>query len=955
MATSPGLTAKKPISVWNKPLKANFKDLFKALGKAGVDTATGQWLGLGKDAVDALSAIGLESNEPEELTWALIYNSLTKAMASLISDSQFLMQEIPADVGGVSDSLDLSLESQDLEISSRFFEHPEQLPVLTALKTPLRQWLQVFGIEPFQAEVLSNRLPAYFVFALNQEWRRGAQDYARITAAVQTPFTAASEREHGWRLYNAWLQKQIQEPMLFEAFGLEDVYVPLRGYYRRQGKGSTDGADDFVAKTYSGDREQHIRVVAKLAACLRQWLQTADKNDAIRIISGGPGSGKSSFAKIFAAQHAATAAFPVLFVPLHQFKPENDLIKAVEEFVRYDEYLKDNPLDPDDENLRLLVIFDGLDELALQGKLAKEVAQEFVREVQSKVSRFNYRKTRLQVLITGREVAVQESFKEPQQVLHVLPYFVPEAEREKENGEPYLDTAQQLAHDQRHDWWQKYGAATQQPYTAMPEALDIGNLTEITAQPLLNYLVALSYVQGKLTLTAETNLNTVYADLLNAVYERGYEDKRRHVAIGDMSKAHFVRVLEEIALAAWHGDGRTTTVEEIERHCKNSGLQRLLEIFEEGAKAGVTRLLAAFYFRQSGVKGNERTFEFTHKSFGEYLTACRIVRAMERIQKQIDRRQEDMEEGWDERDALLHWAEVCGPTRLDTYLLSFLRAEVALKAPDQVKQWQQTFAHLIEVMLRQGMPMEKVEPPLRFHQANQWAINAEEALLAVLNACARVTQVVSKIDWPSREAFGAWLKRLQGQRIGVDNVVALESLSYLHLEDAILYIQDLYGASLGRSSLMQASLVNASLVRATLIQANLVRARLAGANLERARLDRANLEGARIEGARIEGANLVQSNLTGARLDRAILDRANLEEVNLDRANLVCTSLEGANLGGANLVEAILAGAILVGANLSKADLVNISWDEDTNWEGVTGLESALNVPTALKQQLGLE
>lgn len=228
----------------------------------------------------------------------------------------------------------------------------------------------------------------------------------------------------------------------------------------------------------------------------------------------------------------------------------------------------------------------------------------------------------------------------------------------------------------------------------MPKDLDRGNLTEITAQPLLNYLVALSYVQNKLTLSEQTNLNTVYADLLNAVYERGYEDNRRHAALGDMEKWQFIRVLEEIALAAWHGDGRTTTVAEIERHCKSSGLQRLLAIFEEGAKAGVTRLLAAFYFRQSGIKGNERTFEFTHKSFGEYLTACRIVRAMERIQKQLDRRQEDMEDGWDERAALLHWAEVCGPTRMDIYLLSFLRDEVALKPVEQISQWQQTFAHL---------------------------------------------------------------------------------------------------------------------------------------------------------------------------------------------------------------------------------------------------------------------
>ena len=596
MPESPSLAVKKPVSVWNKPLKANFKDFFKSLGKAGVDAATGQWIGLGKDAVDALAAIGLESNEPEELAWALIYNSLTKAVASILSDSQFLMQDLPADLDGLSDSLDLSLESNDLEISSGFFEHPEHLSIVNELQTPLSQWLQGFGIEPFQAEVLSNRLPGYFVFALNQEWRRRSQNYARIAAQVETPFTKASEREHGWRLYNSWLQKQIQEPMLFEAFGLEDIYVPLRAYYRRKHEGRGEEAEDFVAKTTHGDRAKFERVVVDLEECLQEWLRNATKNDAIRIISGGPGSGKSSFAKIFAAHQSKTGAFPVLFVPLHQFDPAGDLIKSVGEFVRYDEYLKDNPLNPDDDSLRLLIIFDGLDELALQGKLAKEVAQEFVREVQAKVSQFNRRKTRLQVLITGRDVSVQESFKEPQQVLHGLPYFIAEEDREKENGEPYVDAVNRLEHDQRNDWWKKYGAATQKPYVTMPEELDLGNLTEITAQPLLNYLVALSYMQGKLILNEQTNLNTVYADLLNAVYDRSYEgDNRRHAAIGEMTREQFIRVLEEIAMAAWHGDGRTTTVEEIERHCSNSGLQRLLEIFEEGAKAGVTRLLAAFY------------------------------------------------------------------------------------------------------------------------------------------------------------------------------------------------------------------------------------------------------------------------------------------------------------------------------------------------------------------------
>jgi hypothetical protein len=33
----------------------------------------------------------------------------------------------------------------------------------------------------------------------------------------------------------------------------------------------------------------------------------------------------------------------------------------------------------------------------------------------------------------------------------------------------------------------------------------------------------------------------------------------------------------------------------------------------------------------------------------------------------------------------------------------------------------------------------------------------------------------------------------------------------------------------------------------------------------------------------------------------------------------------------------------------------DILWDEQTNWEGVRGLETAVNVPEALKQQLGIK
>jgi hypothetical protein len=69
---SPKLKVKKPVPVLFKRVKADFKDLFKALAKGVGHTATGKWIELGTDAVDALSALGL-ATEPGELAFLLSF------------------------------------------------------------------------------------------------------------------------------------------------------------------------------------------------------------------------------------------------------------------------------------------------------------------------------------------------------------------------------------------------------------------------------------------------------------------------------------------------------------------------------------------------------------------------------------------------------------------------------------------------------------------------------------------------------------------------------------------------------------------------------------------------------------------------------------------------------------------------------------------------------------------
>ncbi|MDJ0635916.1 MAG: pentapeptide repeat-containing protein [Xenococcaceae cyanobacterium MO_188.B29] len=353
-----------------------------------------------------------------------------------------------------------------------------------------------------------------------------------------------------------------------------------------------------------------------------------------------------------------------------------------------------------------------------------------------------------------------------------------------------------------------------------------------------------------------TNLNAIYDHLLKSVYERGW-DTERHLTLREINENEFVRILEEIALSAWHGNGRTTTVKEIEAHCENSDKycknsdqtgksKKLLERFKEQAKNGATKHLTifhGFYFGKSERKNTENeTFEFTHKSFAEYLTARRIVRELKDIDEELGRRKENIDKDWDENQALTRWAMVCGMSAIDEYLFEFICNEIALQDKQEVKQWQKTLSHLIGFMLRHGMPMERIAPRPSYKEECRQSRNAEEALLAVLNACARYTKEISAIEWQSEYSFGKWLSRLQDHIEDNQKIMVNQCLSWLNLG----------GANLGRANLGGANLGRANLGRANLGRANLGGANLGWANLEGANLGWANLEGANLGGAKMD-------------------------------------------------------------------------------------------------------
>jgi uncharacterized protein YjbI with pentapeptide repeats len=914
-AASPHVILEKPVSILNKPLKADFTGLFKALAKAAKDGFTQKWADLAPDLTEAATALGLKT-EPGALAWLLVRQSLLRAFHTMLGQIAHCLKSQEANAS-ISEQLDEALEKLTVVVDRDFFAHPGNLPLLKDVAGLLRQWLLAYGLNEAQAESVCRRLPANFVYALSQEWRANALHYAPLLKAADTPFLGAGEREQAWEFYNAFLQQQVEESLFQEPFSLTQVYVPLRAYYEQRKRGAEDELTGHRAADGCGD---NTKTVVMLENHLEGWLSKSDRNDALRVLSGGPGSGKSCFAKMLAARQAAQGR-RVIYMPLHLIDAKAELASEVGRVLQAGGFFSHNPLSAEDGDERVLLILDGLDELAMLGKIAENIAQAFVRAVSQHVDRRNQEKLYLQVLITGRTMVIEANsleFRRDGQSLHLLSYVEGNSDQPGSQAN-WRDPEKLLKADQRHDWWKKYGLATGHNYDGLPKELARKDLVEVTAQPLLCLLVALSYERKRVDFSKEVNLNVVYDDLLNAIYDRPWGNQQ-NFAVRGMKPEHFCRVLEEIGVSAWHGNGRSTTVGEIRTHCERANLARMLDVFKEGAEAGVTRLLAAFYFRQSGVRNEEQAFEFTHKSFGEYLAARRIVGALARLSEEFNLHEREFDRGWDENAALLHWAQVCGPAELEPNIIRFLRQQVALAETHKAGEWQQALCTLIPFMLRKGLPMQMEK--LTYGEASRQARNAEEAMLVALSACAERTQELSNVDWPEPTSAGTWLGRLQAQRTSDVPCAALQALCFLNLKDSCLHCCDLYGADLHGSCLQ-------GIVAAVLIAGE------------------ANLKGVNLGGADLRNAAVWGANLEGANLESADLDSADLESANLESANLVLVKLQGANLRGANLRGANLRGADLRNANLEDATLEGASL-EDAKLEGanVKGTVIAQRHPT---------
>ena len=295
----------------------------------------------------------------------------------------------------------------------------------------------------------------------------------------------------------------------------------------------------------------------------------ANKDDAIRLIRGGPGSGKSSFAKKlahdvaaakFADQSSTLRDLRVLFLPLQRFRIRDKLTEAVGDAMG-DEGSRDfseNPLKQKNfatEERRVFLIFDGLDELSKPGDLADEETRLFLTELRAFIERCNTNDCRVLCLVTGRTAVVQAHRDilrlADNQELEVLPFLITKADIEKrENSDhPFCDPSSLLCQDQRYLWWEKYAACNAGEPSKLPDALEKEDVLDLSAEPLLLYLLVLSGYHRRPDRMQPVNRNEIYASLFEDVANRRHAGGKTLASTVEL-KQDFIETMEIIATAA---------------------------------------------------------------------------------------------------------------------------------------------------------------------------------------------------------------------------------------------------------------------------------------------------------------------------------------------------------------------------------------------------------------------
>jgi len=806
-------------------------------------------------------------SDPGAKAYAITLLSFAWALDDLVARDTVDPTKMKEQLNVVLSQAREAVDSQSEIVPVTFLERPTTLPLYIALRDAVVAHKTVFrGGVTESDDVFRRRFDAAFERGVFEIHLRRPELWRPVEEALLNGPAIALQRQLNWDRYRRQL---IYDFFVRPTFGQEtskislaQLYVPLRGYWRK---------NDFPNGEPTHPRRIfEINNIGMLDELLDSWIDT--NAGSVKLIGGGPGSGKSTTLKALAARISAREDWRPLFIPLQHISLDGDLRNAINNYFvgRTDSAFTEAPLSREsvEDGTPILLIFDGLDELSKPGDAANEVVTLFSSKLNTLLSQLvgDDSSRRIKAVISGRMPAFQAARK----------YISPTAENSIEviGFGPLADRSvgRLWSLDQRGTWWRQYARLTGAD-EAVPAAFKSRGLAGITQEPLLCYLLVLSGFATSGWDEAAKNLNRVYEKLVDSIWERAWGEGaiKRQGPGRELSKRDFNSLMQAVALAAWHGgDTRVASEESFHEAISQTGMSSVWEDFKNANGPDITNLALNFYLKSS--ETSQRGFEFTHKSFGDYLTARAILDFAVTLPELVERKT-DL--------ASSEWLELAGRGDTTAEILTFLRNEVRLRvekgrySADEVASLKSAFEALMRDAMTDGFAISSRVAQTTWRLAEAHQSNAELCAWSILNACSLALEEAERpeakiwIEWPDgynslRESIVRCsdFDEEYGSVIGacLSNIVAPQA----NLSGLFLVGADLHGSNFSKASFSKSELFGSNLTKC---------------NLGEASFYSADLDACNLSGADLRGANLTEAPITDVRWSKAKVAGAIIDEM----------------------------------------------------------------------------
>jgi hypothetical protein len=713
------------------------------------------------------------------------------SQAAYLESFQAILTDDPQLVVRIGESpASKSIEQEIEELGKREFDEREakkailyfhESQLAEAFNDVLQQRLQQAGLPEAEAKTLTERVARKTNENLIPALVEVGESVERL---VKWYSAGGKEQLEKYLSIEEYLEQEIRpkpDEYIFDEedekqITFRDLYVPLKVKL-------LDIKGDAIPDKELVDIEEWVKTM----------LDDPDKKQKVLFIQGEAGRGKSVFCRMFAdkVRQALHPTFTPITIRLRHLRAlENNLTDTLENYLDAVDFVKSDSGWLTDKNTRFLFLLDGFDELLLEGRFSGGL-QEFLEQVEMFGRGSHHR-----FLVTGRPLALQGIDRLLSQTKSL----------ERVALEPMDNSIRQTWLDK---WAAKVGTQEAIDFQQFLQACPDEIKNNLAREPLLLYLLARMHREQHLNVQTLAEAEGIKAKI--RIYDESVKwvlDKQRqdeNLRLAGLESEDLRRFMTEAALCVVQSGNESAKVAMLEARLKDSNdpvaklIQKAREqpsLAKESEKKVLNNLLTAFYIKPaSGDKGG--SVEFTHKSFGEFLFAERLVESFLDWTRKVKRRQREEDDVSTEvMDKQIY--DLLGYGNLTLEIVSYLRG---LWAENSKLDLVYLFKRLQDFYLR-WCDGEFIDAP------------------------------------PEKE-------NLRGA-----------DLSGANLKGVILFYANLMGASLRGANLSGANIIAADLSRAELSRTD-----LSGANLRGAILFYANLRGANLRGANLRGANLRGADL----------------------------------------------------------------------------------------------